>query len=197
MTAAAPRTNKNARPGAGTPGRTVRREQDLLERVAWFSGLAMYFSTLGWQEQPKIMDYIPVGREKAVDTYGLAAYLGLDAFELFALMDTVQEDGFPLCLTPAGGVYQPRDEQEERVCWELFEPVGVPGTWSEEDQAKEECRGYEFAETFGGPSMPVRRPPETSPAVYMDMMRRRGAADQEVQAARRCAVRLFNTPVFS
>lgn len=157
----------------------------------------MYFSTLGWQEQPKILDYIPVGREKAVDTYGLAAYLGLEAFELFALMDTVQEDGFPLCLTSAGGVYQPRDEREERAYLELFEAVSVPGTWSEEDWEKEECQGREIMRTTYGPSMPVRWPPETSPAVYMDMMRRRGAVDQEVQAARRCAVRIFNTPVFS
>ena len=195
--AAASGKNKNARPGAGTPGRTVRREQDLLERVAWFSGLAMYFSTLGWQEQPKILDYIPVGKEKAVDTYGLAAYLGLEAFEIFALMDTVQAEGFPLCLTPAGGVYQPKDEREERACRELFEPVSEPGLWDEEDRAKEECRGYELTETYYGPPAPVRRPPETSPEIYMDMMYRRGAADQEVQAARRCAVRLFNTPVFS
>lgn len=188
----APRTNEKARPGAGTSERATRQEQDLFARVAWFSSLAMYFTTSDGREQPKILEYIPVGEERAVDTFGLAAYLGLEAFELFALMNTVGAEGFHLCLTPAGGVYQPRDEREYQAHLRWLMENGQTREWTEADRAREEQGELEPQTVYYGPALPVRYAPETSPAAYMAMMRERGAADPDICAARRRAVERFH-----
>ncbi len=187
-----PRTNEKARSGGGTPERATRQEHGIFERITWFSSLAMHFTTSDGREQPKILEYIPVGAERAADAYGLAAYLGLEAFELFALMDTVEAEGFNLCLTPAGGVYQPRDEREYQEFMRRVMENGRPSEWTEGDQAKEEHRGREMQTVNNGPALPTRYAPESSPTAYMAMMRERGKADPDICAARRLAVKRFH-----
>ena len=122
----------------------------------------------------------------------LTAYLGLEAFELFALMDTVEAEGFNLCLTPAGGVYQPRDEREYQEFMRRVMENGRPSEWTEGDQAKEEHRGREMQTVNNGPALPTRYAPESSPTAYMAMMRERGKADPDICAARRLAVKRFH-----
>lgn len=107
-----PRTNENARPGVPAPERTMRRKQDLLARVAWFSSLAMYFTTSDGHEQPLILEFIPIGAENAVEVCELAAALGLDMPEMAVILQMGINEGWPMCFTPAGTIYRPRNNAE-------------------------------------------------------------------------------------